>query len=156
MRFTLLFLSLAAPLAASAALAQTGPGDHPPVPRDFPLPGYWEMTTKYESIISGGSTDRRCYGPADVPKLVQPCNHHYDCTYSTQDAKNGHLTLKGQWVAKKGGQTIDVSGAGAYSPESLTAHADMRTTLLGIPLSGTGEIAAHRLSATCPADAKKG
>ena len=53
-------------------------------------------------------------------------------------------------------QVIDVSGGGAYSPESLSAHADMHTTLLGIPLSGTGEVAAHRLSATCPADAKKG
>ena len=114
------------------------------------------MTTKYESIISGGSTDRRCYGPADVPKLVQPCNHHYDCTYSTQDAKNGHLTLKGQWVAKKGGQVIDVSGTGTYTPESLTASANMRSSMFGIPLNGTGEITAHRLSATCPVDAKKG
>jgi hypothetical protein len=153
MRFAQLLPILAAPLAASAALAQP-PG--PPPPNDLPLPGYWEMTTKYESIVSGGGTDRRCYGPADVPKLTRPCNHHYDCTYSTQDAVNGHLTLKGQWVAKKGGQVIDVAGSGVYTPESLNASAKMRTTLLGIPLNGTGEITAHRLSATCPPDAKKG
>jgi hypothetical protein len=153
MRFAPLLLTLAAPLAASAALAQEPP---PPTANDLPLPGYWEMTTKYESIVSGGGTDRRCYGPADVPKLVQPCNHHYDCTYSTQDAQNGHLKLKGQWVAKKGGQTIEVQGTGAYTPESLTASAEMHTHLLGLPLSGTGQITAHRLSATCPTGAKKG
>jgi hypothetical protein len=154
MRFGFAPLLVLLALPAGAALAQA------PAPavtaRDFPLPGYWEMTTKVESIIHDTKTERRCYGPADVPRLVQPCNHHYNCEYSTQKAEQGHLLLKGQWVDKKNGQTIDVQGAGTYSPESLNATADMHTRLLGIPLSGKGEITAHRISAECPVGAKKG
>lgn len=150
MRIAPLVFSLSAALTAGSAYAAS------PVPagEQFPLPGYWEMTTSVASIIHDNKTERRCYGPSDVVKLVQPCNHHYTCTYSTQDARNGHLTLKGDWVAKKGGQVVHVSGQGTYTPESLHAIADMHTTLFGLPLSGTGEITAHRLGAECPPDAK--
>jgi hypothetical protein len=152
MRFGFAPLLVLLALPASAALAQ----GRPDLPNDLPAPGYWEMTTTVQSIIHDNKTERRCYGPADVPRLVQPCNHHYDCEYSTQEARNGHLTLKGKWVAKKSGQVIDVEGAGTYTRENLNASAKMHTSLFGLPLSGTGEITAHRLSAECPADAKRG
>jgi Protein of unknown function (DUF3617) len=150
MRLAPLLILLALP--AGSAFAQ----NRAALPNDLPLPGYWEMTTNVQSIIHDTKTERRCYGPADVPRLVQPCNHHYNCEYSTQEARNGHLTLKGQWVSKKNGQTIDVSGSGTYTRESLNASAKMHTSFLGLPLSGTGQITAHRISAECPADAKKG
>lgn len=152
MRLAPLLLIVSAPLLACAASA----GERASIPNDLPLPGYWEMTTKVESIIHDTKTERRCYGPNDVPRLVQPCNHHYNCEYSTQDARNGHLTLKGAWVAKKGGQVVQVQGTGLYTRDDLKAEAQMHTSFLGIPLSGTGHITAHRISGTCPADAKKG
>lgn len=167
MRITPLLLILAAPLAAGAALAQAQPQTPPQVegrpslPGDFPLPGYWEMTTKYTALIGGGSTDRRCYGPADVPKLVQPCNHHYVCVYSTHDANNGRLVLKGKWFNKEkdgqvGGEAAEVQGSGSYTPDSLTASAKGHLNLMGVTVPATAEISAHRLSATCPVGAKKG
>lgn len=146
----LLFALLAAP--AGGALAQPRAA----LPDDLPSPGYWEMTTRVQSIIQDTKTERRCYGPADVPRLVQPCNHHYNCEYSVQDARDGRLKLKGQWTEKKNGQVIDVEGTGTYTRDNLSASAKMHTKLFGLPLSGTGEITAHRVSAECPADAKRG
>jgi hypothetical protein len=161
MRLPLLLLVAAAPLAASALGAGVALAEGPAVQPDFPLPGYWEMTTKYSAVIGGGSTERRCYGPADVPKLVQPCNHHYYCIYSTQDARDGHLRLKGKWFTREkdgqmGGQVADVAGTGTYSHESLTASASGSLNMLGLSVPATAEISAHRLSAVCPPDAKKG
>jgi hypothetical protein len=155
-------LIASAPLAAGAALGVGAALAQPPAAQsDFPLPGYWEMTTKYSAIIGGGSTDRRCYGPADVPKLVQPCNHHYVCVYSTQEAHNGHLVLKGKWYTREkdgrvGGQAAEVAGAGTYSHDNLTATAQGHLNMLGMAVPATAEVTAHRLSATCPPDAKKG
>ena len=162
MRLARIFLIASAPLAAGAALGVGAALAQPPaVQPDFPLPGYWEITSKYSAVIGGGSTDRRCYGPADVAKLVQPCNHHYVCVYSTQDARDGHLVLKGKWFTKEkgggmGGQAAEVAGSGTYSHESLTATAQGHLNMMGISVPATAELTAHRLSAVCPPDAKKG
>ena len=161
MRSTLLLLILAAPLAAGAVLAQTEPEAPQGRPGDLPLPGYWEITTKYSSVIGGESTDRRCYGPADVHKLAQPCNHHHICVYSTNDVRDGHIVLKGKWFSKEkdgttGGEVANFAGSGSYTPESLTASAKGNYDFLGMSVPATAELSARRLSATCPPDAKKG
>jgi hypothetical protein len=161
MRCIPLLLILAAPLAAGAALAQMEPQGPPSRPGDLPLPGYWEITTKYSSVIGGETTDRRCYGPADVHKLAQPCNHHHVCVYSTNDVHDGRIVLKGKWFSKEkdgttGGEVADFAGSGTYTPESLSASAQGHYEFLGMSMPATAELTAHRVSATCPPDAKKG
>jgi hypothetical protein len=152
MRLAQILLIAATPLAiGAAALAQARQ-----FPADFPLPGYWEQTTKVESIIHSNKTEYKCYTAQDVGKLLQPCNHMHVCEYSTKEAKDGRLVLKGRWVNKKDNRVIEVAGVGRYSNDHMTASAEMHTSFLGIPISGTGELSARRVSAQCPPDAKKG
>lgn len=138
-------------LAAGVSSAR----EKPAAPQDFPLPGYWETTTKVQSVINETKTEKHCYKAADVIRLLQPCNHHHTCEYSTQDAHNGRLTLKGEWVNKKDHRVIEVAGVGSYSHEKMTATAEMHTQFLGIPVSGKGELSARRISADCPPEAEE-
>ncbi len=133
--------------AAGPVFAKPGQGSG----KDFIQPGYWETVTTMTSPFHQEKSEQRCVKPADVLKFMQPCNHHYNCEYPTQEIADGHIMLKGQWVGVKDGQVIEVAGHGTYTHDTLHAEADMRTSFLGLPLSGHAVTDAHRISGECPA-----
>ncbi len=137
------------PLATADARAK-GEG----APSDFVLPGYWELTNVVDVVMHDTKTQRVCVKPKDVAKFMTPCNHHFDCEYSTHEVGDGHIVLKGRWIGKKDNQIVDVKGSGVYTPTTMHASAEMHTKLMGLPFGGSATTDAHRISAECPPDAK--
>ncbi len=119
-----------------------------------PLPGYWEGRNHW-SITIAGKTDvkRQCLSAAQVERwMTSPAPKHYTCTYAYKQVGNGHMSLRGACLDKKG-QGGDAVATGTYSPEAFHIDATLSHIRIGafvLPIVGSAAIDAHRLSAECP------
>lgn len=133
--FALATLSGAAPAGAASTI----------------LPGYWESVNHSMLLISQDSTERKCITPAQVDSyLTGPTNSHYSCVYDQRAVGGGQVRLAGRCVDKRG-MSMDVDIAGTYAPEEFHLKARLHTVLARLPLTGSAQIDAHRISADCPA-----
>jgi hypothetical protein len=120
-----------------------------------PLPGYWEGRNHW-SITIAGKTDvkRQCLSAAQVERwMTSPAPKHYTCTYVYKEVADGHMSLRGACLDKKG-QGGDAVATGAYSPNAFHIDATLSHIKIGaftLPIVGSANIDAHRLSADCPA-----
>jgi hypothetical protein len=120
-----------------------------------PLPGYWEGRDHW-SIVITAKTDvkRQCLSAAQVERwMTSPAPKHYTCAYDDKEVGDGRMTLRGRCLDKSG-QGGDIVATGTYTPDAF--HIDAKLTRLRIggltlPVPGSAEIDAHRLSADCPA-----
>ncbi len=121
------------------------------------LPGYWESTNKVISPVASTKVERRCITPADVAKFMAgPENHHYDCDYPTRLISGGKIVLRGQCRERKNGSRVEVAGSGFYTLTSFHLDAEIKTKVIGIPLSGKATTDARRISEACPAGSIRG
>jgi hypothetical protein len=139
-------LGLAFAAAAGAAKAEDTVG--------HPLPGYWEGRNHW-SITIAGKTDikRQCLSAAQVERwMTSPAPKHYTCTYVYKQVGDGHMSLRGECLDKKG-QGGDAVATGTYSPEAFHIDATLSHIKIGaftLPIVGSANIDARRLSAECP------
>jgi hypothetical protein len=119
-----------------------------------PLPGYWEGRNHW-SITIAGKTDikRQCLSAAQVERwMTSPAPKHYTCTYVYKQVGDGHMSLRGACLDKKG-QGGDAVATGTYSPEAFHIDATLSHIRIGaftLPIVGSANIDAHRLSPDCP------
>ncbi len=131
---------------ATAALAQDTVGR--------PLPGYWEGRNHW-SIAIASKTDvkRQCLSAAQVERwMTSPAPKHYTCTYDYKTVGDGHISLRGACLDKKG-QGGDAVATGTYSPDAFQIDATLSHIKIGaltLPIVGSANIDAHRLSPDCP------
>jgi hypothetical protein len=120
-----------------------------------PLPGYWEGRNHW-SIAIASKTDvkRQCLSAAQVERwMTSPAPKHYTCTYVHKEVGDGHMSLRGACLDKKG-QGGDAVATGTYSPDAFHIDATLSHIKIGaftLPIVGSAAIDAHRLSADCPA-----
>jgi len=139
-------LGLAVAATATAAQAEDTVG--------HPLPGYWEGRNHW-SITIAGKTDikRQCLSAAQVERwMTSPAPKHYTCTYVYKQVGDGHMSLRGECLDKKG-QGGDAVATGTYSPEAFHIDATLSHIKIGaftLPIVGSATIDARRLSAECP------
>ena len=123
---------------------------------DKVLPGYWESTTHYSLLLSQTSTTRKCLTTAEVEEwLTKPAPKHFECTYGSKRVGGGTAHFDMTCVDGRA-HTLRMSINGTYAPERFHLVANGSLTMMGVPLPGSADIDAHRLSAECPADAKPG
>jgi hypothetical protein len=119
-----------------------------------PLPGYWEGRNHW-SISIAGKTDvkRQCLSAAQVERwMTSPAPKHYTCTYVYKEVGDGHMSLRGACLDKKG-QGGDAVATGTYGPEAFHIDATLSHIRIGaftLPIVGSANIDAHRLSPDCP------
>jgi hypothetical protein len=119
-----------------------------------PLPGYWEGRNHW-SITIAGKTDikRQCLSAAQVERwMTSPAPKHYTCTYVYKQVEDGHMSLRGTCLDKKG-QGGDAVATGTYGPEAFHIDATLSHIRIGafiLPIVGSANIDANRLSADCP------
>jgi hypothetical protein len=120
-----------------------------------PLPGYWEGRNHW-SITIAGKTDvkRQCLSAAQVERwMTSPAPKHYTCTYVYKQVGDGRMSLRGACLDKKG-QGGDAVATGTYSPDAFHIDATLSHIKIGaftLPIVGSADIDAHRLSPDCPA-----
>jgi len=140
-------LAMALAAVATSALAADTVG--------HPLPGYWEGRNHW-SITIAGKTDikRQCLSAAQVERwMTSPAPKHYTCTYVYTQVGDGHMSLRGACLDKKG-QGGDAVATGTYSPDAFHIDATLSHIKIGaftLPIVGSANIDAHRLSPDCPA-----
>jgi hypothetical protein len=119
-----------------------------------PLPGYWEGRNHW-SITIAGKTDikRQCLSAAQVERwMTSPAPKHYTCTYTYKQVGDGQMSLRGACLDKKG-QGGEAVATGTYSPDAFHIDATLSHIRIGaftLPIVGSADIDAHRLSADCP------
>jgi hypothetical protein len=123
------------------------------VAQPYPInPGFWEVTTNWLGLFN--KTERYCIAPKDIPRFLSgPCNHIYHCTYPVEHFGNGRAAFEGD--IRGNDELYHVRGGGNYTPTTLAIHFSGSGHWHIVPITATGAINAHFVSADCPADAKR-
>jgi hypothetical protein len=148
MRLAPALLALTTILGLSAASA--GAQEDGPI-----LPGYWESTSKVLSPLPSSKTERKCISARTINAyFTGPSNPHYTCHYDTRHVEDGRAELAGRCVDNNG-LPSKVTVEGTYSPTSFSLKGRLQITIGGLGIPVETSIDATRISAECPADAKR-
>jgi hypothetical protein len=140
---------LAAALVLSAVTV-AGAAEDGPI-----LPGYWESTSKVTSPLPSSSTERKCISSEKINSyLTGPSNPHYTCHYDNRRIENGRAEMDGECVDNNGLRS-KITVSGSYSATSFNLKGHLKVILGGLPIPVETSIDATRISAECPADAKR-